>query len=106
VGGWALTGSDFAWLEPEMPIRVALISTSTVSSVRAGDGEAMRKSLTPRELEVLRLMAVGVKSRNIAEQLGISYFTVRSHVRSIDDKLGAHSKLESVVTAWELELVN
>jgi DNA-binding NarL/FixJ family response regulator len=51
-------------------------------------------------------MSEGMASRQIAKQLGISYTTVRTHIRSIDSKLGAHSKIESVVTARELELVN
>jgi DNA-binding NarL/FixJ family response regulator len=86
----------------------SLISTRTISGLlgRTRDRETMRESLTPRELEVLQLMAQGMASRQIAKKLGISYTTVRSHIRSIDAKLGAHSKLESVVTARDLELVN
>jgi DNA-binding CsgD family transcriptional regulator len=61
--------------------------------------------LTPRELEVLRLLAGAVTTRKIAQQLGISYATVRSHIRAIDAKLGAHSMVESVLTAWERELI-
>jgi DNA-binding NarL/FixJ family response regulator len=86
----------------------SLITSSTVSGVlsRTRDREAKRESLTARELEVLRLMAGGMSSRKIAAQLGISYTTVRTHIRAIDAKLGAHSKIESVVTARDLELVN
>jgi two-component system, NarL family, response regulator DevR len=86
----------------------SLISPSTISGLlsRTRDRETIRESLTPRELEVLQLMSEGVASRQIAKRLGISYTTVRSHIRSIDAKLGAHSKIESVVTARDLELVN
>jgi DNA-binding NarL/FixJ family response regulator len=66
---------------------------------------AVRESLSPRELEVLQLMAAGVHMREIAERLGISYTTVRTHVRSISAKLGATSMLQSVVIARELDLV-
>ncbi|HEY1455641.1 MAG TPA: response regulator transcription factor, partial [Candidatus Dormibacteraeota bacterium] len=55
--------------------------------------------LTPREKEVLRLMAEGMASRDIADKLGISYTTVRTHIRSLGSKMGVHSKLEAIVKA-------
>ncbi len=67
--------------------------------------EAQLERLTPREKEVLRLMAEGISSRDIASKLGISYTTVRTHIRSLGSKLGVHSKLEAIVKARELALV-
>ncbi len=67
--------------------------------------EAQLERLTPREKEVLRLMAEGTSSREIASRLGISYTTVRTHIRSLGSKLGVHSKLEAIVKARELALV-
>ncbi len=67
--------------------------------------EAQLERLTPREKEVLRLMAEGTSSRDIAGKLGISYTTVRTHIRSLGSKLGVHSKLEAIVKARELALV-
>ncbi len=67
--------------------------------------DAQLERLTPREKEVLRLMAEGTASRDIAKQLGISYTTVRTHIRSLGSKLGVHSKLEAIVKARELALV-
>jgi DNA-binding NarL/FixJ family response regulator len=67
--------------------------------------EAQLERLTPREKEVLRLMADGISSRDIANRLGISYTTVRTHIRSVGSKLGVHSKLEAIVKARELALV-
>ena len=67
--------------------------------------ESQLEKLTPREKEVLRLMAEGTSSRDIASQLGISYTTVRTHIRSLGSKLGVHSKLEAIVKARELALV-
>jgi DNA-binding NarL/FixJ family response regulator len=66
----------------------------------------MRESLSPREREVLRLMADGIGSRQIGQRLGISYATVRTHVRSIGSKLGTKSMVKAVVAARGLELVN
>jgi two-component system, NarL family, response regulator DevR len=67
--------------------------------------EAQLERLTPREKEVLRMMAEGTSSREIAARLGISYTTVRTHIRSLGSKLGVHSKLEAIVKARELALV-
>ena len=68
--------------------------------------EAQLESLTPREKEVLRLMAEGLPSRSIASELGISYTTIRTHIRSLGGKLGVHSKLEAIVKAREMGLIN
>src|SRR4030081_1852898 len=67
--------------------------------------DSQLESLTPREKEVLRLMAEGISSRDIAGKLGISYTTVRTHIRSLGSKLGVHSKLEAIVKARELALI-
>ena len=67
--------------------------------------ESQLERLTPREKEVLRMMAEGAASRDIASRLGISYTTVRTHIRSLGSKLGVHSKLEAIVKARELALV-
>ena len=56
--------------------------------------------LTPRELEVLQLLAEGVPNREIATRLGVQLTTARNHVQSILAKLGAHSKLEAVAIAY------
>ena len=54
------------------------------------------ESLTPRERTVLRLLFAGEKVRAIADLLGISEATVRSHVRSMLRKLGVNSQLAAV----------
>jgi putative two-component system response regulator len=55
--------------------------------------------VTPRELEILTLMAGGAVNKQIAAELGLRLNTVRNHVQSILSKLDAHSKLEAVATA-------
>jgi DNA-binding NarL/FixJ family response regulator len=61
--------------------------------------------LTPREREILEMMAQGYGNRAMASQLGIGYSTVRSHVSGLLGKLGVHSKLEAVAKAGQLGLV-
>jgi DNA-binding NarL/FixJ family response regulator len=86
----------------------SLIAPGSIAQLmsRQRDRVAKRESLTQREREVLQLMAEGLPSRRIADELGISYATVRSHIRSIGTKLGARSKLNAVAVARDLELVN
>jgi DNA-binding NarL/FixJ family response regulator len=84
-----------------------LFTPRTISSLlnKRRDMESQLEKLTAREKEVLRLMAQGISSREIASKLGISYTTVRTHIRSLGSKLGVHSKLEAIVKARELALV-
>ena len=53
--------------------------------------------LTPRERELLDLLAKGQRYKEIAEQLGISFDTVRAHLRNIYEKLQVRSRTEAVV---------
>ncbi|MCX7707512.1 MAG: response regulator transcription factor, partial [Anaerolineae bacterium] len=61
--------------------------------------------LTPRELEVLRLMAEGLPNKTIARRLGISEHTVKFHVNAILGKLGVAGRTEAVVRATRLGLI-
>jgi DNA-binding NarL/FixJ family response regulator len=62
--------------------------------------------LTEREVEVLHLMASGASTEVMASTLFVSAHTIRSHVRHILEKLGAHSKLEAVAIAIRERLVD
>ena len=72
------------------------------------DGDAPRPpqaEVTPRELEVLNLMAEGLPNKTIAMRLDISEHTVKFHVNSVLGKLGAHSRTEAVTRATRLGLI-
>ncbi len=64
-----------------------------------------RTSLTPRELEVLRLLAEGTGTREMATHLAVSPNTIRNHVRAVLGKLGAASRLEAVTIARRMDLI-
>jgi two-component system, NarL family, response regulator YdfI len=66
------------------------------SAVSRGGSDALVEALTPRELEVLQLLASGFGNKEIASRLGISEHTVKFHVASIMGKLGAASRTEAV----------
>ncbi|MGB4669679.1 MAG: response regulator transcription factor, partial [Bacillota bacterium] len=61
--------------------------------------------LTQRETEVLRLLTKGMSNREIAENLSISIQTVKSHVSSILEKLGARDRTQAAVIALSNDLI-
>ena len=71
------------------------------------DPEAARRfqQLTPREREVLALLADGASPRFIASHLHLSLATVRNHIQSILSKLGTHTALEAVAFATKHNLL-
>ncbi len=72
---------------------------------RSADRKPLHESLTPREIEVLRLLAQGSTSAQIARHLSITVLTVNSHVRSIYSKLGITSRSAATRYALEQKLV-
>lgn len=61
--------------------------------------------LSKREYEILRLVSSGIKTKNIADQLGISHTTVRNHIKNIYAKLEVHSQAEAINCAMRHGLV-
>ncbi len=75
-------------------------------STRAGRPPAMHAPLSPRETEVLRLMATAATYREIGRKLFISEETVRSHVKSILAKLDQPNRTQAVVAALKMGLIS
>jgi ATP/maltotriose-dependent transcriptional regulator MalT len=61
--------------------------------------------ITPRELEILNLMAQGMSNREIAEKLFVSENTVKTHSSRVFDKLGAKRRTQAVQLGKELGLL-
>lgn len=70
----------------------------------SGDGAA-RAPLTPRELEVVQLLAMGLSGSTIAEQLVISPETVRTHIRNAMEKRGARTRAHLIALAMRDGLI-
>ena len=68
--------------------------------------EPHAQPLTPRELEVLRLMALGWETEYIAAELEVTLHTVWSHVANLRRKLNAKSRFEAVMTATRLGILS
>lgn len=76
------------WFSREVTERVAM---------RASNGDGGLGVLTPRELQVARLMSSGLRNRDIADKLCLSERTVKYHVTNIYSKLGVSSRSELVL---------
>jgi DNA-binding NarL/FixJ family response regulator len=77
------------------------LALSKLRRRRAVDGDLAQRieRLTPRELEILQRMADGDAPEQIADDLGMSRHTLRTHTQNVLTKLGVHSKLEAIVAA-------
>jgi PAS domain S-box-containing protein len=84
-----------------------LIQLSSKKEALAPDGKRGRDvpALTPRQLEVLKLLSEGKSVREIGKGLYLSEATVRNHVRSLLQALGAHSQLEVLARAREMGIL-
>ena len=82
------------------------VSPEMLSALIESSGKpAHPDELSPRELEILAMVARGQGNDEIAEQLLLSTHTVRNHIQASLEKLDAHSKLEAVMEANRLGLI-
>ena len=85
--------------------RGAAVFPASLMSAMIGNDPTMRVGLSPRELEVLQLLADARAVPEISESLHLSAHTIRNHIKQILAKLGAHSQLEAVVLGARLGIV-
>lgn len=72
---------------------------------RSGPYPPPDPSLTRRESEVLRLLAEGLTTEELAERLAVSRVTVRNHIQHLLAKLGVHSRLEAILSGARFGLI-
>jgi two-component system response regulator DegU len=93
--------------EGEDPLKDEVIGRpDLIDKIMEGFRESFRRTdeappnpLTPRELDVLRLVAQGMRNRQVAEALDIGEQTVKNHLQSVMHKLGVSSRLRAVTLA-------
>lgn len=69
------------------------------------DSKLESLGITPRELEILELIAAGLSNREIAERVYVSENTVKTHSSRVFDKLGARRRTQAVQLGKELRLI-
>lgn len=113
VSGYVLKDSDsselkkaiFAIAEGETYIQPSLIPALNSKMIEKNESEGKIDSLTRRELEVLKLLAVGMYNKEVAKRLEISERTVKNHVSNIFKKLEVTDRTQAAVFAIRNNLI-
>jgi len=87
------------------PTLAGLLVRGYLRCLQAGQAEP-EKQLTPRQQEVLRLLAEGLTSREIAERLGLSVKTVEHHRENIMERLGLRTRADLIRYALQKGLIS
>jgi DNA-binding NarL/FixJ family response regulator len=87
-------------VEGEVWVERRLVAHLITPAPRAGQERARIESLTPRERQVVRLVAEGLKNKQIAARMSVTDVTVRHHLTSIFSKLEVPDRLSLVVFAF------
>ena len=110
VGDPALADRLAALLEGIAGLRLALPGEAATVTIVESDvrdvAEPADFALTPRELDVLALMAEGASNKQIARQLKISIHTAKFHVRSLIEKLDATGRTDAVAHAARMGVIH
>ena len=114
VNGYVLKDSESSELKKaitaiadgENYIQPSLIPALNSKMIEKNEDEVKIDSLTRRELEVLKLLAVGMYNKEVAEKLNISERTVKNHVSNIFKKLEVTDRTQAAVFAIRNNLIN
>ena len=114
INGYVLKDSEFAVLKKaivsiasgENFIQPNLIPALNAKMIEKSEDSIKIKNLTNREIEVLKLLAVGMYNKEVAESLKISERTVKNHVSSIFKKIDVTYRTQAAVFAIRNRIVN
>jgi NarL family two-component system response regulator LiaR len=101
----AIFASLGIWLGLRLTRRKAPLSPPSTGPFTADEQRISELSITPRELEILGLIAAGLSNREIADRLFVSENTVKTHSSRLFDKLGAKRRTQAVQLGKEARLI-
>ncbi|MFI1679711.1 response regulator [Streptomyces sp. NPDC020607] len=102
--GIRIVASGEAMLAPTVTRRLIDAFAGTAPSPTTAPDPGLLESLTPREREVLTLVAAGHTNAEIADVLGVTTGTVKSHVNAVLGKLGLRDRVQATILAYDLGL--
>jgi len=92
------------FLQPSITAKV-MAEFSRLSRIAPSSVEVLAEPLSPREMEILRLVATGASNREIADTLVIAEGTVKNHLTNILGKLSVKDRMQAVLKAKEYGLI-
>ncbi len=92
-------------VDPALKEAVARVQAISAEVLPSSPQQALIDPLSDRELEILRLIATGLKNKEISAELVISLNTVFYHTKNIYSKLGVHSRSQAIAKATDLNLL-
>jgi DNA-binding NarL/FixJ family response regulator len=86
--------------------RTALEWEAAETTLEAGESDAAQRiaKLTPQQFRVLSMLCAGLLNKQIAAELGVSEATVKAHMTTVMEKLGATNRTQAVLLAHRLAL--
>ena len=105
IDGTIDIAGEFATLAAARASDIAADAILLASPTHDNDEEVLNEPLTPREVQVVELLAEGLPNKAIAARLGISDQTVKFHLASISSKLGAANRTDAVRRAVRRGLI-
>lgn len=94
------------FLLPSITAKVVSEFSKISKPFRKTENEVLSEPLSPREIEILRIVATGASNREISEMLFISEGTVKNHLSNILNKLAVRDRMQAVLKAKELGLIS
>lgn len=103
LGIWL--GGTLTRKKPEVIVREVPVEVPVFGPFVLNEAKVAELQITPRELEILGLVAQGLSNKEIAERVFVSENTVKTHVSRVFDKLGARRRTEAVQIAKSSNLI-
>lgn len=89
----------------ERALEPSLVSTALQRLAQREDARQVVEVLSKRETEIVKMVAAGLRNKEIADKLSIGEGTVKSHLHSIYEKLGVHGRVELTMYAYERGII-